>query len=94
MKTLIVDPENCTGCRVCELVCSMEKTNEYNPARSVIKVLRNENLNVYVPVLKMGCLGEKCSKCVHSCPTNALEFVKPNMAAILRKHNKSRLTAI
>ena len=88
MPTLVIDPENCTGCKICELVCSMKFEGVYNPKRSIIKVLRNENLNVYIPVLKMGCLGENCSECVQGCPTNALEFMKTEEAAILRKRNK------
>ena len=33
-KTLVIDPKSCTGCRLCELVCSFKKTETYNPARS------------------------------------------------------------
>lgn len=88
-KMMIVDPENCTGCRICELVCSYQRKGMYAPSESLIKVLKNEEMNVYVPVLKMGCLGtsSKCNKCVTACPTRALEFVETEKAALLRKNS-------
>ena len=35
-----VDIGKCTGCRVCEYVCSMEKHKAFNPSRSRIHVMR------------------------------------------------------
>jgi len=35
-KVLMVDPSRCTGCRICELVCSLEKTGEFSPAKALI----------------------------------------------------------
>ena len=85
-KVLIVDPEKCTRCRICELVCSFTKWGEYNPKRSFIRVLSNKDMNVNIPVLLAACnlCGGK-PKCVSSCPTNVLQFVKLAEAASLRK---------
>jgi len=35
-----VDVDKCTGCRVCEYVCSMEHCGVFNPTRSRIHVVR------------------------------------------------------
>ena len=51
-KVLIADGDKCTGCRVCELVCSMVRSGEYNPRKSCIRVLRNTELDVSIPVIE------------------------------------------
>ena len=33
MKIIAVNPDKCTGCRLCELACSLKNTGEFNPAR-------------------------------------------------------------
>ena len=40
-KTLIFNVGCCTGCKICELICSMAKHGEYNPKKSHIRILRN-----------------------------------------------------
>lgn len=85
-KTIIIKMEKCTGCRICELICSMEKTGEYNPRKSYIKVLRNRELDVNIPSIDVRC--NQCGKCVEWCPTDALDIMGWDQAAILRKENK------
>ena len=91
MKILIVNPEKCVDCKICELVCSFKRGAEYQPSKSFIKVLRNEEINVFIPVLQMGCNPDGCEKCVKWCPTQALKFVSPRDAALIRKNNKIEL---
>jgi len=50
-KVLIVDADACTGCSVCELVCSMTKHGEYNPKKSDSRVLRNREMSVDIVAL-------------------------------------------
>ena len=85
-KMLIVDSDRCTGCRVCELACSMARTGEYNPSNSCIKVLRNAELNVNIPVINVRC--DFCGKCVEWCFQEAIRFVSLEEAAIMRKEAK------
>lgn len=47
-KYLIVDADNCSGCRICELICSMVKSGQYNPQKSHIKLIRNREMDVNV----------------------------------------------
>ena len=85
-KILIVDGEKCTGCKVCELICSMVRSGEYNPQKSCIKVLRNMELDVNIPVIEVGC--DFCGKCTDWCFQEAIKFVDLEEAAIMRKGAK------
>lgn len=85
-KTLIFHADRCTGCGICELVCSMAKHGEYNPKRSHIKIIKNWEMDVNIATLDLGC--DYCTNCVKWCPTNAIDFVTLEEAAILRKKNK------
>jgi len=62
------DPERCTGCNVCEYVCSEEKEKTFNPVKSRIRAIRLDPLsNVAVT-----CRTCKYAPCVTACPKGAL----------------------
>lgn len=84
-KVLIFDGERCTGCSICELVCSMAKHGEYNPRKSYIKIIRNREMDVNVAALEMKC--DFCNECVENCIPEAIRFVSLEEAAIIRKKN-------
>jgi len=84
---LIVDEIKCTGCRICELVCSMAKHRAYNPRGAYIRVLTNREMDMNVVALKIAC--DFCGECIEGCPTKALKFVSFEQAAIIRKENNS-----
>ena len=83
-KVLIVDVDKCTGCKICELVCSLSNQGECNPAKSYIWVTKNYDLDVNIPLLAVQC-DPTCEKCVEFCPTKCLRFVKMAEAVVLRK---------
>ena len=85
-KVLLVDGEKCTGCKVCELICSMVRSGEYNPHKSCIRVLRNDELDVSIPVIDVTC--NFCGKCTEWCFSEAINFVDMEEAAIIRKGAK------
>ena len=63
-KFVAVDMNKCTGCRVCEYVCTMEKHKVFNPSRSRIHVMR-----IY-PHTNVAYSCRMCddAPCVVSCP--------------------------
>lgn len=67
-KVLVVDQQRCTGCRLCELVCSVHHTGSSNPSRARIKVIKWEHMGIYLPMTCNHC--EK-AYCVEVCPTKA-----------------------
>ncbi len=69
MKLIEVYPSNCTGCRCCEMVCSLQHEQECSTAKSRIKVLRDEEFGNNLVSLCMQCAE---AYCIESCPTEAL----------------------
>jgi anaerobic carbon-monoxide dehydrogenase iron sulfur subunit len=70
-SVIAVDVEKCTGCRMCEIACSLRNYNECNPARARIHVVRTRNgaISTTVPVLCRQCAAPLC---VSLCPAQAL----------------------
>ena len=68
-KVLVTDYEKCTGCRICELVCSVKHEGVSNPSRSRIKVIKWESEGRYVP---MSCQQCESAPCLLICPVKAI----------------------
>jgi benzoyl-CoA reductase subunit BamC len=89
IKEIKVDLDKCIGCRACEMACSAfhanPKYSSNNPARSRIRMVVDEQKDVYVPVRaadysKAECMGRgtyvidekeygECVFCRASCPS-------------------------
>ena len=68
-KALYIDYQKCTGCRLCELVCSVSHDGFSNPARSRIKVMKWEAEGLYIP---MSCQQCQDAPCMNVCPVKAI----------------------
>jgi len=81
-KLIVIDHEKCTGCRQCEMVCSVFHTGASNPSRSRIKVVKWEHVGCYLP---MTC--QSCEKpfCVEVCPTKACHMDEENQRVTIDK---------
>jgi Fe-S-cluster-containing hydrogenase component 2 len=69
-KILFIDPEKCTGCRLCETVCSMQHEKVCNPALARIHVAKWETKGLYIPVVCMHCESPICEQV---CPVKAIK---------------------
>ena len=67
-KVLVINHEKCTGCRLCELVCSVYHTGASNPSRSRIRVIKWEDVGLYLPLSCQNC---EVPHCTEVCPTKA-----------------------
>ena len=67
-KTHVVIPKNCTGCRTCELACSMTKGNAGALGHSRINI-RPAGGEKYIQLTCLQCVE---AACVKVCPTQAL----------------------
>ena len=54
IKTIKIDADKCTGCRLCEVICSAShaepKYSSNNPARSRIQIIRHPLKDIWLPV--------------------------------------------
>ncbi|MFC2013970.1 4Fe-4S dicluster domain-containing protein [Chloroflexota bacterium] len=83
-KALMIDYEKCTGCRLCEQVCSVKHEGVSNPARSRIKVVKWEEEGLYIP---MACQQCESAPCIATCPMNACSRDE-NMGRIVNDYDR------
>ncbi len=81
-------PENCRGCRRCQVACSWNDLGPLNPRLAGIRILRLDQGGIDYPVINQECLERFCGKstpggknkqepaCVGACLFGALEMVK------------------
>lgn len=68
-KRIVVHPESCTGCRLCELACSFEKTGRFSATYSRIRVAAFDETASFVPMVCTQCDDAWCFKI---CPIEAI----------------------
>ena len=68
-RILVVDHQKCTGCRLCEMVCSAKHTGVNSPNRSRIHVIKWPMDGFELPMLCQQC---EEAPCIAVCPKEAL----------------------
>lgn len=83
-KVLSIDATLCTGCRVCEVVCSLSKSKEgvVNPVKARVKVFKVDTEGIDIPVMCQQC---EDALCMDVCPVNALQRDSKTGAIVVRE---------
>ncbi len=68
-KFLFVNPEKCSGCRICETVCSLHHEKVCNPAHARVQVIKWESSGLYIPMVCQQCEDPICQTV---CPMGAV----------------------
>ncbi len=68
-KILVVDYARCTGCRNCEMACSVSHVQACNPAKSAVRIVRGAQEGLNVPVICQQC---EQPACANTCPVQAI----------------------
>lgn len=70
-RKLAVIPEQCSGCKLCELVCAIGHFGVNNPKKSAVRVL----VTYPQPVVRMPVVCSQCKVpvCADACPVGALK---------------------
>ncbi len=85
-RVITIDHEKCTGCRACEIACSLANTGEANPETArmrIVKIHEEEDISA-VPVVCMNCVKPICKEV---CPANAI-YESPETGARLIDEDK------
>ena len=61
MKRIKIDQSKCTGCRHCEVVCSLKHFKHVNPKKARIRIFLDEEANRYFPVISGPFTEAECS---------------------------------
>jgi carbon-monoxide dehydrogenase iron sulfur subunit len=68
-KVLVVDHAKCTGCRSCEMACSVSHAQVVNPGKSAVRVVKCEGEGLSVPIVCQQCEEPACAAI---CPVQAV----------------------
>lgn len=68
-KILSINPKKCTGCRMCEVMCSFFHEKECNPSLSRVHIIKWERKGIDIPVVCQQC---EDAPCMTACPVKAL----------------------
>lgn len=79
---LEIESRKCTGCRCCELACSLRKTGENNPLRSRIRVHKDILENEFTATFCHQC---KEAPCKDVCPVDAISVSDEGIVHIDRE---------
>jgi carbon-monoxide dehydrogenase iron sulfur subunit len=76
-SAIVLDPDLCSGCRTCELACSMHHSGLMSPEFSSVQVCRSNRTAVIdwcvLPTCDL-CAGEEQSWCTKYCRTGAIRI--------------------
>ena len=70
-RSLNIDPGKCTGCRQCEMACSYENEQVFNPSKSRIRVFTFDAEARFVPYTCTQCAE---AWCMRACPVDAIKI--------------------
>jgi len=69
-KMLVISADKCTGCRNCELACSLTKEGSFRPMASRVHVNTWEEEGVSVPMMCQHCAD---APCIPVCAPHAMQ---------------------
>jgi len=81
-KILSFNIKDCTGCRLCEVICALEKGEGANPAKARIRIIKSEETGVDVPGICQHCENPPCQDV---CPVEAIRRDSKTEAVILKQ---------
>jgi Fe-S-cluster-containing hydrogenase component 2 len=79
-RSLLIDPDKCTGCVQCELACSLQAEGIFNPAKSRIRVFTFHHEGRFVPYTCTQCAE---AWCMQACPVDAIALDEENGAKVI-----------
>ncbi|MHB1420177.1 MAG: 4Fe-4S dicluster domain-containing protein [Bacillota bacterium] len=69
---LVAEEEKCTGCKICQLICSWTNHKTFNPRKAYIQVIVDEKRARFSLAAAQECT--ECKACIAYCPNGALKI--------------------
>lgn len=84
-KAIVGYFDQCTGCGICHLACSMTKYGTYSRAKAHIRITRDLKNLTFTPVACIQCdkLPYHDSPCMQACPVGAITRDKDTNAVVV-----------
>lgn len=82
LKSLLIDPSRCTGCRTCEMACSLYNEGECSPMLSRIRIVKYEALGRNFPSICSQC---NKPQCLATCKQGAIRRNESTGAVFVEK---------
>jgi len=84
MKQLVIKPQLCTNCHICELACSFKHSSEFSLAHSRVRTIYHPEDDLTVPEICLQCVDAACMK---SCPSKAI-YVDDDLGCVLVNYSR------
>ena len=79
MKVFRAIEELCSGCRMCEIMCSLSKTGTVNRYRARIRVVASEE-GIHSPIICQHCENPPCQE---ACPVPGAMYIDSSTGAVV-----------
>lgn len=83
VKVISVNYKKCTGCRICEIVCSVKFEGKVNPRRARIRVIPFFP-GIDIPIVCTHC---EPAPCINVCPSKAIKKDEKRGIVLIRKED-------
>jgi anaerobic carbon-monoxide dehydrogenase iron sulfur subunit len=83
-RTISGNPKVCTGCRTCELICTLSHEGAIHPAQSRIYIKANPLKGSFVPIVCHQCSDVPC---YYACPESAI-VIERDFGTVLISEDK------
>lgn len=83
-RILFFSLSRCSGCGICEMVCSLQNSRICSREESYIRVLRHPRLGTPVIAIRAGC--RQCQRCAQACTLQAIRFAEePEWGTLIKE---------
>lgn len=79
-ETVIANPDSCSGCRICQMICSLTHEGAIDIERSRIRVTSDPFKGTSTIVVCRQCHD---APCYYACPESAIGFDRTNGAVVI-----------
>ena len=83
-KVLVFEPKKCIGCRLCEQMCSVTHFQVTNPAKTRIRIIRDDEKQLDSAIYCRSCVE---ARCIEACEYDALSRASDTNAILVSEED-------